>query len=158
MCVNQMTHTNETSTQEIYSRDVCRASCRHPHPKETCVNQMRPTKETYKRELPKRPTKETYKRDLQKRPTAQTFAAHILGTRTQKRHMSIKWDIQKRPTKETHETVSTRICKRDKSQSNQIYVNKKKIVKETHTRDIWKSKETYKGDTYESKENYKGDK
>ena len=45
--------------------------------KDICVNQMRPTKDTYKR-------------NLQKRPTAQMFAAQIVGTCTQKKHMSIK--------------------------------------------------------------------
>jgi len=45
--------------------------------KEICVNQMRSTKDTYKR-------------DLQKRPTAQMFAAQIVGTCTQKKQMSIK--------------------------------------------------------------------
>ena len=140
----QIRHTNETSTKEIYSRDVCRANCRHPHQK----RDMCQSNEIYKRYLQKRPTKETYSTDV-----CRTNCRHLHPKET----YAIKWDLQKRPTKETHETVSTRICKRDKSQSNQIYVNKKRTVKETHTKDICKSKETYKGDKYASKENYKGD-
>jgi len=58
--------------------------------KEICVNQMRPTKDTYKR-------------NLQKRPTAQMFAAQIVGTCTQKKHMrsneTYKRDLQKRRMK-----------------------------------------------------------
>jgi len=82
--------------QHIQKRPIKEIHCLSRH---ICLSWKWPTKETCKKDLPKRPAKETYYRDQQKRPTKETYK------RDQQKRPTIETnrrDIQQRPTKKTY--------------------------------------------------------
>jgi len=87
--------------------------------------QIRPTKETHKRDPQKRPTKETYITE-----TLQTVLADTADV------MSILFGKykQKRPTKETHRRCHEYFCWQVYIH---IYTPQKRPTKETHKRDLY---------------------
>jgi len=68
---------SEVCDMGFVERMSYRLRCAKYMPIEPCINQKRPTKETYKKilqkNLEKRPRKETNKRDLQKSLTKETY-------------------------------------------------------------------------------------
>jgi len=114
--------------------------------------QMRPTKETYKKDHQKRPTKETqqrptkktYQTDLQKiptketrkRPTQYTYKRDLQKRPTEKPY---KTDYQKRPTKETntHNWQQCALSRPIWAEVRQICEKRHKFIKQDPQRDLY---------------------